>query len=104
MDSAFERRKFQRFPVTLSASVCDAERRYRVSILDVSAGGLLLSAPEDLRVEPGTALTIEAAMIGRLEAHVVARSEHGIHLEVRDNLAHYEDALSKLSRRTVAWR
>ena len=104
MNDETERRRSRRFPVTLSASINDARRSYRGEVLDVGDGGLLLSAPEDFRVEPGAALTVEAAMIGCVEAYVVATSKHGIHLQVRDSPARYASALQKLSRLTRAWR
>lgn len=98
-----ERRRAQRYLVTLSAQVLAAERAYRTEVLDVSAGGMLLAPASGLSVGLDTQLEIEAAMIGRVRARVVDVSDHGIHLRIDPPTSQYDSAIERLSILSQAW-
>ncbi|MDP4023012.1 PilZ domain-containing protein [Methylobacterium sp. NEAU 140] len=103
MDGTTERRRSTRYPVTLSAKIiCDA-RTHRAAVLDVSAGGLLLSASQRLDLTIGRTLDIDATLIGRFEARIVGVTHRGIHLAVERMPAHYKQALGKISRLARTW-
>lgn len=98
-----DRRRAKRYPVTLSARVHDAGRSYRTEILDVSAGGLLLSPPSGLAVDVDASLQIDATVIGRVHARVVGISHHGIHLRVEPDAFQYASAIRHLSGFSRSW-
>ena len=103
MNSAADRRRSARYAVTLSAKITCADRTHRVAILDVSAGGLLLSIPRWLDLKVGRLLDLDATLIGRFRARVVDITDRGIHLEVETMTGRYEQALGKLSDLARTW-
>ena len=98
-----DRRRSQRYPVTLSARIEDARRTYRAEILDVSLGGLLLSSPATFLAEAGAKLIVDAALLGTIRARVVPTTARGIHLRLDDRADHYGVAVRRLSRLSRAW-
>lgn len=89
--------------MTLSAKTIWAGRTHRVAILDVSAGGLLLSVPRCFGPKIGGVLDLDATLIGRFQARIVDITERGIHLEVEDLTACYDQALARISDLARTW-
>lgn len=98
-----ERRRDRRFPVTLSARLRHGDRSYRTEILNLSRGGLLLAPVATAALLRDTAIRIEAASIGEVEARVVSLSALGIHVRVDDTSERFQHALVRLARLTRIW-
>ncbi len=98
-----ERRRDQRFPVTLSARLHHRGRSYRTEILNLSRGGLLLAPVASIPLGPGATIRIEAASIGEVEARVVSLSALGIHVRLEDASERFQHALVRLARLTRIW-
>jgi methyl-accepting chemotaxis protein len=77
-----DRRKHQRLPVALEATLRRPDRSYRTRTVDVSLGGLLVSAPGELRAQIGLDLEVETAELGSVAVRVVGLSALGLHLQI----------------------
>lgn len=77
-----DRRQHPRLPVALTATLREGGRRYEVRTIDVSRGGLLVSAPKDLRARIGLELEVETAELGCVTTRVVGCSGLGMHLHI----------------------
>lgn len=77
-----DRRQHPRLPVALTATLREGGRRHEVRTIDVSRGGLLVSAPKDLRAHIGLELEIETAELGCVTTRVVGSSGLGLHLQI----------------------
>jgi methyl-accepting chemotaxis protein len=79
-----DRRRFDRLPVELRATVHVADRAFHTRTVDISAGGVLLENAEAVPARAGQAVDLQVERIGRLSARVVATSPMGIHCAFED--------------------
>ncbi|MGH1571197.1 methyl-accepting chemotaxis protein [Methylobacterium sp. P31] len=77
-----DRRQHPRLPVALTATLRQGGQRYTARTVDVSRGGFLVSAPQDLRASLGLDLDVETAELGCVTARVVGLSGLGLHLHI----------------------
>ena len=78
-----DRRKHDRLPCSLPATVEYSGRHFAGSTVDLGAGGALVAARDATEIAPGAHCSVEIASIGRFNANVVARSTLGLHLHFR---------------------
>lgn len=76
---AGDRRRFDRFPIELRATVHVNGRAYKKRAIDISRGGLLLENAERVEVQAGTPAELDIERIGRVPVRAVATSPMGIH-------------------------
>jgi len=74
-----DRRHSDRFPVERSATIRIGASSARSRLIDISAGGVLLSANETLRAAPGQHAELETLETGRVGVRIVATSPVGVH-------------------------
>jgi methyl-accepting chemotaxis protein len=74
-----DRRRCDRFPTELRATLRLRDRSASTKTIDLSSGGLLLARPEGLAATPGMALTVELERLGSVPVQVAAVSPMGIH-------------------------
>ncbi|WP_183508324.1 PilZ domain-containing protein [Methylobacterium brachythecii] len=98
-----ERRRHERFPVTVSARVVYAAMPYRTEILDVSTGGMLLAPIDALTISARESINIESPVFGRIEAIVVSQSETGIHIAADLSPMEFQDAIERLFLLSRTW-
>ncbi len=70
-----DRRGHDRFPTELRVGLRGAATR----TIDIGRGGLLIAAPEGVKVSPGETLDLDIDRIGAVRARVVGRSAMGLH-------------------------
>jgi methyl-accepting chemotaxis protein len=94
-NEAGDRRRHDRYPVSLKATLHLGAHPLATHTVDISAGGVLLASPDGVALSPGSRVEMEIERLGRLSASVVAVSPMGVHcafgqldLDVGGRLAH----------------
>lgn len=71
-----DRRRYDRFPVDLSACLSDGRK---TRAIDLSKGGMLLTAPDDGAIVAGQRLLVDVEGLGGVPVTVVSTSAMGLH-------------------------
>jgi methyl-accepting chemotaxis protein len=77
---AGDRRRSDRFPVIIEATLSHGGNSLTASTIDISEGGALVSVEQKPDIPTGTKVDLSIKGIGEIPATVVAESEHGLHL------------------------
>lgn len=91
------RRKHPRLPVTLEATLRQGGRSYLTRTVDVSQGGLLVTAPGELQAHIGLELEVETAELGCAAVRVVGLSALGLHVQITRAPEGYAAAVEQLT-------
>lgn len=75
-----DRRRQNRFPVTIGGRLSHQGNILAVCTIDISEGGTLVKPDQEATISPGAKVTVSLEGIGDMPATVVAQSEHGLHL------------------------
>jgi methyl-accepting chemotaxis protein len=78
-NEAGDRRRHDRYPVNLKATLHVGAHSLAPHTVDISAGGVLLANVQAVALAPGSAVVMEVERLGRLRARVVAVSPMGVH-------------------------
>ncbi len=87
------RRRHDRLPVKLSGSISNGSASARGETLDISEGGCLFKASENVTLRPNDLLQIELSGLGKVTARLAAVSENGFHCCFQDPDPAFESAL-----------
>jgi len=90
-----DRRKQDRLPCNLAATIEHGGRYISGSTVDLSLGGVLVTPGETAEIAPGARCAVEIEELGRMNAVVVARSTLGLHLHFCDSDAGGEARVAK---------
>jgi methyl-accepting chemotaxis protein len=74
-----DRRRHDRYPVELTATVFAGGRALATHTIDVGAGGVLLALVDGLAAATGSTLDVDLERVGQLSARIVAVSALGLH-------------------------
>ncbi len=74
-----DRRQSDRLPVDRPATVRIGANSTTARLIDISAGGVLMTAPDTLKIVPGQRADIEAPEIGSIGIRILAASAMGLH-------------------------
>jgi methyl-accepting chemotaxis protein len=74
-----DRRRSDRFPTELRATLRLRDRSVSIRTIDISPGGVLLTRPEGLAPTPGMPVELDVERLGSVSAKVVGISAMGVH-------------------------
>jgi methyl-accepting chemotaxis protein len=79
-----DRRRHERYPVNLKATLHVGAHSLATHTVDVGEGGLLLANLHAIALAPGYPIAMEVERVGRLAARAVAISDRGLHCAFGD--------------------
>lgn len=89
------RREHDRLPVKLAGSISGNGGSARGETLDISEGGLLFKAAENVQLRQNEAVQLDLSGLGKTSARLVAVSENGFHCCFVDPDQAFENALHR---------
>lgn len=89
------RRRHDRLPLKISGAVSNNSGSSRIETLDLSEGGLLFKASDDIALRQNDVVQLELNGLGSVTGRLVAVSENGFHCCFQDPSPDFEDGLQR---------
>jgi methyl-accepting chemotaxis protein len=88
-----DRRKHDRFPVELSATMIQNGESIAITTIDLGLGGMLLAANERVNLQVGEFFQISIRLLGDVSLRVVAISALGFHVSFSSNTEYTQQSI-----------